>query len=278
MQQEKIEIRDIRKKEWFWVDDMFFNTYAKIFGPGVLAVYIALCRYADKEQKCFPSINRISDDIRLSRPVVIESLKILEYLKIIKKKRVGKTCNNRYFLLCRRSWRKDWEKIVGEVKLSEFTSLNKCSKAALLHWLSRFTSNSNQTHSKEKVLQSELKNSRKDIPLKIRKDIEIILEYGKILGVDLEDKEIQQSFIKRNLKAAGLLKGYPLEKVVCWLKILPHINLSKWTLETIGKYIDLDPVEVIIKYREDDYTSVLQELEEEGAIMFDAEYGYKSKY
>lgn len=68
----------------------------------------------------------------------------------------------------------------------------------------------------------------------------IIAYYWSTKGVNYENKEQYSSAIKRELKPAGLLKGYSNERIkeVCqWLK---DNSDFKWTLESVHKYIDDD--------------------------------------
>lgn len=100
----KIKIRDLRKKEKFVVDDVYLNGYAKLVCPYATLTYLSLCRHAGKEQKAFPSIDKMAEEFNVSRPSIIRGLKELENLKIIKKNRIGKRLNNEYFLLDKSEW------------------------------------------------------------------------------------------------------------------------------------------------------------------------------
>lgn len=76
--------------------------------------------------------------------------------------------------------------------------------------------------------------------MKGKRHIEIINLYAKQKLFDISDKEKYQSFIKRNARAAILLCPYTdleIEKVMDWLK--KNVDF-KWTLESVGKYIDED--------------------------------------
>lgn len=105
MEQEKIEIRDLRRKEFFQVDDAYLNGYARICGIYATGVYIALCRHADNSsQVCFLSISTIARKLNISRCQVIRALKKLEEFNIVKKvKTDGK--HNTYYLIDKRFWK-----------------------------------------------------------------------------------------------------------------------------------------------------------------------------
>lgn len=72
----------------------------------------------------------------------------------------------------------------------------------------------------------------------------IIAYYWKIKGWIFDNKDLYDSALKRELRPAGLLKGYTNEKIkqTCeWLKANADF---KWTMETIHKYID-EPLETL---------------------------------
>ena len=98
------EVRDMRHKEKFQIDDLYLNGYAKKCGIYATGVYVSLCRHANKEQKCFPSIKKMAEELSISAKQVGRAIKILEKFRIIFKKRVGKTVVNRYHLLDKSEW------------------------------------------------------------------------------------------------------------------------------------------------------------------------------
>jgi len=101
---QQFEIRDLRRKDKFFIDDLYLNGYAKKCGVYATGVYLSLCRHADKHQRCFPSWKKIAEELRISTKQVGRSIKILESFNIIKKFRVGKKLNNRYVLLDKSEW------------------------------------------------------------------------------------------------------------------------------------------------------------------------------
>lgn len=73
-----------------------------------------------------------------------------------------------------------------------------------------------------------------------QKHIQIIGLYAKSKNINFTSKEHQQSFIERNVREASNLICYDLSRiteVLCWLSQNADF---KFTLETIGKYIDED--------------------------------------
>lgn len=105
----KIEIRDTREKS-FLINDEYLNGYAKLCGVYATAVYNSLCRHADKEQKCFPSIKLIAEEHNIGERTVIRAVRKLEEYNIIVRQKTrtknGKWLNNLYYLRSKCVWKK----------------------------------------------------------------------------------------------------------------------------------------------------------------------------
>lgn len=115
MPNDLITIRDLRNKAHFLIDDAYLNGYAKKCGIYATGIYMSLCRHADKEQKCWPSIQKIAEELSIGRKSVMIGLQRLEKHGIIKKERVGKKLTNRYTLVDKSYW-------LSEVDDRHFTS------------------------------------------------------------------------------------------------------------------------------------------------------------
>jgi len=102
--EEKIWVRDMRIKEKFFIDDLYLNGYAKKCGIHATGVYLSLCRHANKEQLCYPSLVTMAEELDISRSQVIRSIKVLKKHNLIKVLRIGKKLNNRYLLLDKSEW------------------------------------------------------------------------------------------------------------------------------------------------------------------------------
>ena len=102
-------VRDLRRKEKFQVDDAYLNGYARLCGWKATLVYISLCRHADKNQRAFPSINLISEELKIARGTVIAGLRDLERWVVIlshkERNKTGKWLNSTYILLDRSQWK-----------------------------------------------------------------------------------------------------------------------------------------------------------------------------
>jgi hypothetical protein len=114
MAEEKpFRVRDKRNKGWFWVDNEYLNVYGKFFGAIGTAIYLNLCRHADEEQKCFPSIKMIAEELGISERTVKKYLKLFRDYRLIKVERErskdGKWLNNVYWLLDKSEWIKPGE-------------------------------------------------------------------------------------------------------------------------------------------------------------------------
>ncbi len=81
----RIEIRDNRGGKRYFIDDIFYDKYARITAPHGLPVYNALCRRANKRQKSWPGIDTMAEELGIGRKSVFAGLEILEYLNIIRK-------------------------------------------------------------------------------------------------------------------------------------------------------------------------------------------------
>lgn len=103
-------IRDMRKKEKYFMDDEYLNGYAKLCGVYATGVYCSLCRHSNKEQTCFPSNNLIARELDINEKTVRKSLKALVFWNIIKivkgkRKKSGFYAPNKYTLLDKTMWK-----------------------------------------------------------------------------------------------------------------------------------------------------------------------------
>lgn len=75
-----------------------------------------------------------------------------------------------------------------------------------------------------------------------RKDIHIIGLYSDFKGFNFPSKEAAESSLKRDLRPAGALTGYSDEQILKTMDYLAYKGVGgkkiKWTLETVGKYIN----------------------------------------
>jgi len=145
------EVRDMRVKEKFQIDDAYLNGYARKCGIYATGVYVSLCRHVNKSQECWPSIKKISEELNISERQVIRAIRILEFYKIIFKKRIGKKVNNRYCLLNKSEWLDSESDMTDSHFTSDSQSLHQVTDS---HFHSKDT-HIKDTHSKGKLTPSE---------------------------------------------------------------------------------------------------------------------------
>ena len=107
--EQKWEIRDLRKKDMYKLDDAYLNGYAKICGIYATVVYNSLCRHANfYNQECFPSLKKIAEEHNISKPKVVDAINILKSANIIQvvseRTKDGKQKNNIYIMVDKSNW------------------------------------------------------------------------------------------------------------------------------------------------------------------------------
>jgi len=110
----KIFVRDVRSGT-FRIDDAFADFYQKALGPYTTAVYVQLCRYSNKAQEAWPSMERLAERSGISRRQVVKAIAALEESEMIAIIR-GKATNGRqavnvYVLLDKSQWRKPADRV-----------------------------------------------------------------------------------------------------------------------------------------------------------------------
>lgn len=117
----KNEVRDLRNGDWYWIQKVVIQEYAKKIRPIGIAVYNLLASLADSSQRCFPSQKYIADCLGYSRPYISKTLKLLERNGLIKvEKRSRYHCV--YYLLKPRCKLEETQMLTGGN--SEFTGVN----------------------------------------------------------------------------------------------------------------------------------------------------------
>jgi len=90
-----------------------------------------------------------------------------------------------------------------------------------------------------------------------QKHIQIIGIYAKAKKIYFENKEQQQSFIRRHVRPAKNLCGYDPNRIIITMKYLLDQADFKWTLESVGKFIDEDLTKTTMKKNNNLITSVI---------------------
>jgi len=243
----KFEIRDLRVKGRFSIDDIFIDIFAKLCGIYATGVYVSLCRHSNKGQFCWPSKKTLATELKISEKQVGRALNILESHKIIIKERLGKKLNNRYTLLDKSEWTTSLitntevlARVIGLPVQSDRTT-------SLIH--------SKDTHNKDTHMDTaaiaaggvEKQFCLQDyVQLMLtdkQKSTQIIGLYWQALPPLLETKQQAQAEFRRNLRAAKMLESFEIERVskrIKWVKNFCESKGLSWTLETVGKYIAKD--------------------------------------
>jgi hypothetical protein len=71
-------LRDLRRRDWFWIDNVLIDQYAKTLGPIGVTLYVALARFAGRRSEAFPSLRYLQSLLGITRPSLVKYLKVLE--------------------------------------------------------------------------------------------------------------------------------------------------------------------------------------------------------
>jgi len=108
--QRGFKVRDFRNKHFFVVDDLYLNGYAKLFPVTTSAVYLSLCRHANKAQTCFPAQKLLAEQHGINKRTVRRAIKTLIESNLVAVKKIrgkdGRWKRNNYYLLDREQWLK----------------------------------------------------------------------------------------------------------------------------------------------------------------------------
>jgi DNA-binding transcriptional MocR family regulator len=98
-----IQVRDMRRRDFFMCDNAIIDTYGRRLGPYALSVYVALLRHADQRtQSCYPSHKTLADKLGMSRDSVMRAIDTLKKAKLIsvkhRKDKAGDAASNLYLI------------------------------------------------------------------------------------------------------------------------------------------------------------------------------------
>lgn len=71
-------VADARRSGVFWMHDAILDQYAEKIGVYGVAVYALLCRRANSEKRCWPSLNSMARTLSISRSKLVSTLDTLE--------------------------------------------------------------------------------------------------------------------------------------------------------------------------------------------------------
>jgi len=167
-------------------------------------------------------LNKSSENLDLAKSTIHYWINYLEKIGKVKLKKT-----NKYTIITILNWdlyqgvelQKNSKRTLKETNKKE-RRMNKNEKEVSIA----------ETSSAEKKIKNLLDDKQKHI--------KIIGLYARAKGIEFNNKEQQSSFIKRNLRPAIDLVGYNINKIIDTLKYLKENADYKWTLETVGKFID----------------------------------------
>lgn len=91
-----MQIRDIRQTSWFWVDNKVMELGLTAYE---LAVYCLLCRMSNDSGYCWPSLNTISDKLKMGRSTIKRSVSVLIEKGLISYEKGNENKSNVYNIL-----------------------------------------------------------------------------------------------------------------------------------------------------------------------------------
>lgn len=211
---ETFEVRDMRHKEKFFVDDEYLNGYAKHLGTTTSMVYFVLCRHADKNQECFPSYEHIADKLGVSDATIKRSIKDLKDWNIIsigKRKRThGKFLHNSYLLLDKSVWKSKPE-VTSDPRSPEV--MDAPHQGSPMHLTIGHPRPTKDTHMKDTHMKELALQSNADIPVLIKEFEKTNKACGDFYGNTTQRKALEK-----------LINAYGRDKVFAVINALPKLN------------------------------------------------------
>ena len=176
-------MRDIRTKNWFWIENELVDRIVLSFEEK--AMYMILARFVDKEGKCFPSIEKLSEIIGKDKRTVIRYMKKLEEKGLVEKKRRYNQTN----VYCLKNVTSNSDKNDNDKNDSDkdVTSLGDTS----------VTSNSDKNVNLTKhIEQYPINNTQIKEKNKKGNVTENLLDYIETLEIDSEKKKIFKEWVE----------------------------------------------------------------------------------
>ena len=244
METKIFKIRDKRRRDFFTKDNEFVDYIGKLVGVNAIAIYDILCRHVNDDGKCFPSIATLMEKSGIkSRTTVIQALKKLVGVNVIsitrERTKSGKWLNNIYWLLDKSVWKYSRENSHVQNMDTNNTNLNNTN-------ICKTNFNDSNTKKDNKLSKSlsdkptfSLKDELKKFKSDNRRYIQIVGLWIDIKGLKPNNSQQFRAIVNRNLRPAKALEGYSDKDIKgTFESLLKTEYLSKFTLETIGKYID----------------------------------------
>jgi len=241
---EDFAVKEGRRVGFMVLDAKIVKDMGWLIGGNTIAVYTALVSFRNNQtKKAYPNIDTLAKMVALSRPTVIECLKLLDYLKVITKiTESGKVTH--YVLNDQKLWRTDWEPVKQELEKGDepVKSFNTGSKAILLERLNYLTrTNTNLTNNVSKdTLQWSLEKELEKLDKSGKRYLEIIGYFIERKKLDIPNGKALAATIARYARAAKSLEGFTssqIKKAMDDLEKRSDKDDFKWTLETVLKQL-----------------------------------------
>jgi len=85
---DKNGVRNLSGGDWYWISRAVLLSYGRALKPSGIAVYNVLASFANsKTQGCFPTHRTIAKIASTSKRTVIDKIRLLEKLKLIRRER-----------------------------------------------------------------------------------------------------------------------------------------------------------------------------------------------
>lgn len=216
------KVRDLRIKEKFFLDDAYVNGWSRYLDPSALAVYVSLCRHADKEQSAFPAEKTIAEEHGICEKTVRNKIALLKEWNIIRvertKSKSGKWLRNTYFLVDKSEW------IKPEVKITAGQTTGK-----------KFQNHRQQLPIKVSHLKAShhigLKQpKRKEITFKRELYGPVLEEYQKLKGITFQGNEFLP--VQQTIKTM-FMAGRTPEQIIAVMRYVAKQDYCDWTIRTV---------------------------------------------
>lgn len=223
----KIEIRDLRNGDWYWIHKAVIQKYTPKIGAIGITVYNFLASLANSDQSCFPSQKYIAKRLGYSRATINKTIRVLEGNGLIKiEKRSRYHCI--YHLLkigCKEDFTSKSRCKLDETQMS--TTANSDVKY--------IDTNDNKITRINNNIDNDSKNSFKDFKPQTReellaKDIAIVLNDYHALPLYLSySKKYPESLLRKIL---GEVREIPQSKIKKSRGALFNHIIKKYAEET----------------------------------------------
>lgn len=222
MNNETFRVRDLRIKEKFWMDDTYLNGYAKYLKPMATAVYLSLCRHANKEQSCFPAEETIAKEHGISERTVRSKVALLKGWNLIRSKRTrsqdGKWLHNTYFLLDKSEWKRP------QAKSASGSSTGKKQQ----NHRQQLPPNDPHLNVSHPIRLKQPK--RKDMTFQREWYDQVLKEYQQLKGITLQGEEFKPV---RQATKTMFMSGRTPEQVIAVMRDISRRNYCDWTINTV---------------------------------------------